>query len=87
MTIILDNLDPEILEKLETQATSHGRSLADEIKVILRKELIEENVENNVSQLEWHEFIEKTYGCLADDPIERHPQGDYLLYEDWEVVG
>ena len=40
MTIILDNLDPEILEKLETQATSHGRSLTDEIKVILRRELI-----------------------------------------------
>ena len=25
----------------------------------------------------WHEFIEKTYGCLSDDPIERGDQGKY----------
>ena len=84
MTIILDNLDPEILEKLETQATSHGRSLTDEIEFILRKELIKENFEDNVSQLEWHDFIDKTYGCLADDPIERNPQGEYPIREELE---
>lgn len=26
---------------------------------------------------EWHSFIEKTYGCLADDPIERGNQGKF----------
>jgi hypothetical protein len=26
---------------------------------------------------EWHSFIEKTYGCLADDPIERGNQGEF----------
>ena len=26
-------------------------------------------------QAEWHDFINKTYGCLADDPIERGSQG------------
>nr|MDZ8073242.1 hypothetical protein [Nostoc sp. DedQUE01] len=33
--------------------------------------------EEELRKLEWHEFIDKTYGCLADDPIMRHPQGDY----------
>ncbi len=84
MTIILDNLEPEILEKLETQATFHGRSLTDEIKVILRKELIKENLEDNVSQLEWHNFIEKTAGSIDDDTFIRHPQGDYPIREELE---
>ncbi len=26
-------------------------------------------------------FFEKTAGCLADDPIERAPQGDYEIRE------
>lgn len=28
-------------------------------------------------RLEWSAFIEQTYGCLADDPIERGDQGVY----------
>lgn len=35
MTIILDNLEPEVIEKLQNLAHSHGRSLTEEIKVIL----------------------------------------------------
>ncbi len=30
-----------------------------------------------VNKLKWHDFINMTYGCLADDPIIRHPQGEY----------
>ena len=31
---------------------------------------------------EWPaDFFEKTAGCLADDPIERAPQGDYEIRE------
>ncbi len=26
---------------------------------------------------EWHDTVERTYGALADDPIERPPQGEY----------
>lgn len=26
-------------------------------------------------QSDWHNFIQKTYGCLADAPIERGEQG------------
>ncbi|WP_017292471.1 hypothetical protein [Geminocystis herdmanii] len=33
---------------------------------------------------EWHDFIEQTYGCLADDPIVRHSQGEYIQRETLE---
>jgi antitoxin FitA len=34
--------------------------------------------------LSWHDFIEATYGCLADAPIERGDQG---VYETREAIG
>jgi len=37
------------------------------------------------SSKEWpSDFFEKTAGCLADDPIERAPQGDYEIREALE---
>lgn len=33
--------------------------------------------EDEVKKLEWHDFIDMTYACLADDPIIRYPQGEY----------
>jgi hypothetical protein len=33
--------------------------------------------EDEINKLEWHDFINMTYGCLADDPIIRYPQGEY----------
>ncbi|SLM31657.1 conserved hypothetical protein [Desulfamplus magnetovallimortis] len=30
---------------------------------------------------EWLAFIENTYGCLSDDPIERGDQGNYEIRE------
>ncbi len=32
-------------------------------------------------QSEWHNFIQETYGCLADAPIERGEQGKYEVRE------
>lgn len=34
-------------------------------------------LEDERNKLEWHDFINMTYGCLADDPITRYPQGEY----------
>jgi hypothetical protein len=34
-----------------------------------------------VEPLDWHKFIEETYGCLADDPLERGKQGRYEIRE------
>jgi len=36
------------------------------------------------SNSNWHQFIEETYGCLADDPIERGEQGQYEVREKIE---
>ncbi|RLC10563.1 MAG: hypothetical protein DRI57_20185 [Deltaproteobacteria bacterium] len=33
---------------------------------------------------EWHDFIEKFSGCLANDPIERGAQGEYEIRENME---
>lgn len=37
-----------------------------------------------LKQLEWHAFIALTYGCMADDPIERPPQGEYEIRDEIE---
>jgi hypothetical protein len=37
--------------------------------------------QGRVEALSWREFIENTYGCLADDPIERGEQGQYEVRE------
>ena len=87
MTIILEDLEPEILEQLETLANSHGRTLTEEIKVILTQELVKENEKNlqaDISQLEWHEFIDKTAGSINDETFVRHPQGEYTIREELE---
>ncbi len=33
---------------------------------------------------DWHRFINSTYGCLYDTPIERGNQGDYEIRENIE---
>jgi hypothetical protein len=40
--------------------------------------------EEEIKNLEWHDFINMTYGCLADDPITRYPQGEYEEREEIE---
>ncbi|MCI5157920.1 MAG: hypothetical protein D3906_05665 [Candidatus Electrothrix sp. AUS1_2] len=36
------------------------------------------------AELNWEEFIQETYGCLKDDPIERGSQGEFELREAME---
>ncbi|MEH2259054.1 hypothetical protein [Nostoc sp.] len=57
-----------------------------EVMVILKpiKKQTTSLEEEELKQLEWHEFIDKTYGCLRDDPIMRHPQGEYEQREPIE---
>jgi hypothetical protein len=45
----------------------------------------EENYpEEDLSHLEWHEFIEATAGCINDDTFFRHPQGEFPVRESLE---
>lgn len=41
-------------------------------------------VPSSLKQDDWLAFLEETAGSLADDPIERGPQGDY---EERDVLG
>lgn len=70
MTIILDDLEPGLLAKLKDQAVAHGRTLAEEIKVILTQKLDQPKKMKTPEELGWSEgFFEKTAGACADDPI------------------
>jgi hypothetical protein len=42
---------------------------------------VTEHLEIVNKQSEWHNFIQETYGCLADAPIEREEQGKYEVRE------
>ncbi|MFV1976834.1 MAG: hypothetical protein ACC651_13875 [Candidatus Scalindua sp.] len=42
----------------------------------------EEQVKQFSKKSEWHEFIQETYGCLSDAPIERGDQGVYEVREE-----
>lgn len=39
-------------------------------------------VQPSVSHQEWLAFIEETAGSLADDPIERLPQGEHEIRDE-----
>jgi len=40
-------------------------------------------ITDNKPSTEWPpDFFEKTAGCLADDPIERAPQGEYEIRKE-----
>ncbi|MCI0512009.1 hypothetical protein L0128_02190 [candidate division KSB1 bacterium] len=43
--------------------------------------VVSKNTIKNDCKLNWHEFIKETYGCLADDPIERGTQSKYEIRE------
>jgi len=42
-----------------------------------RLSFVAEFLANLINRESDTDFFEKTAGCLADDPIERAPQGDY----------
>lgn len=37
--------------------------------------------QSSQGQAEWHRFIQETYGCLSETPIERGDQGVYEVRE------
>jgi hypothetical protein len=48
-----------------------------------RLEVIENSTTTDFDKKLWHDFIEETYGCLADDPIERGDQGAFEIRDDF----
>jgi len=43
----------------------------------------ESPIKDHGGKSEWLQFINETYGCLADNPIERGEQGTYEIREDF----
>ncbi|MDM3845022.1 MAG: hypothetical protein PT120_10135 [Aphanizomenon gracile PMC649.10] len=51
-----------------------------ELEVTVTFEAVNQTIEiaqnQELKDLEWHNFMNRTYGCLADDPTIRYPQGE-----------
>jgi hypothetical protein len=50
------------------------------------KALQTSNQSDTIKKLDtdWLQFVNETYGCLADDPIERGKQGQYEIREEFK---
>ena len=78
--IVLDNINPDVIEKIRNLAQKHNRSLEDEIKTILAQAAETEAVEKreiNISQA-WSKIDEarqRHAGKIFSDSVE-------LLRED-----
>ncbi|MTJ47919.1 hypothetical protein [Dolichospermum sp. UHCC 0259] len=59
---------PLEMRETELEVTVTFEVVNQTIKIAQKKE---------IKDLEWHNFINRTYGCLADEPIIRYPQGEY----------
>ncbi len=45
------------------------------------EKLEEDKTPTQQSRSEWLDFVDQTYGCLADNPIQRGEQGAYEIRE------
>lgn len=90
--VIIEDLDQELIEKLEALAKERGRSLQAELKQILEaaaaapKQSLSEGTANakTPEELGWPPgFFERTAGCLKDEPLIRYPQGE-LQERNWD---
>lgn len=91
--VIIEDLDQELIERLETLAKERGRSLQAELKQILEaaapKQSSPEEPANakTPEELGWPPgFFERTAGCLKDEPLIRYPQGE-LQERNWDELG
>lgn len=54
--------------------------LLEHLSMVLKQDLEEEAFK----RMPWREFVERTAGILADDPIQRWPEGDFENREPLE---
>ncbi len=66
------------------QLIAQAMSLSSLDKVRLMEKLATALEHELAQKSDWHTFLRETYGILADDPIERPPQGDYEEREPLE---
>ena len=73
----IDHVRDEHLEALYNIIRAFGLPIGQEAHI----QEAEKSSEDIAEAADWHTFIQETYGCLADDPIERGDQGDYDVRE------
>lgn len=90
--VIIEDLDPLVIEKLEVLAQEHGRSLQAELKHIIEAAIQAQTlnqpdmktVTKTPEELGWPPgFFERTAGCFQDEPLVRYPQGE-LQERNWD---
>lgn len=77
--VLIQDLDPVLLQKLEALAQQHGRSLQAELKYILQAVVEAEALKapKTPEELGWSPgFFERTAGCFEGEPLVRYPQGE-----------
>ena len=81
--IIVEDLDPVVIEKLEALAKEHGRSLQAELKYILEGAAQAQRlnqpdkleIAKTPEELGWTPgFFERTFGAGEGEPLVRQPQ-------------
>lgn len=90
--VVIEDLEPVVIEKLEALARKNGRSLQAEVKYILETvvqcQALNSPDANAVAktpeELGWPPgFFERTAGCFEDEPLIRYPQGE-LQERNWD---
>ena len=62
----------ELLQEVERLPRAEKWALFRRMTVLL-----EQDVQKEQPQSDYHEFLHQTYGSLRDTPIQRHDQGEY----------
>lgn len=84
--VLIQDLDQALLQKLETQALLHGRSLQAHLKYILEASVQAQKldqtehraVSKTPEELGWSPgFFERTAGKWEGEPLTRGEQGEY----------
>lgn len=83
--VVIQDLDPALLQKLEMLAKLHGRSLQAELKSILEA-AVQNAVTKTPEELGWSPgFFERTAGKWEGEPLTRGEQGQYEQ-RLWELL-
>ena len=69
-----------IVELADQLPPAEKARLIEHLSAALRHEFLEQPQRD----LTWHEFLQATYGVLADTPIKRWDQGEYEEREPLE---
>lgn len=78
-SLVIRNLDDRLKERLRVRAAGHGRSMEEEVRVVLRETLEAEDPADDLSELA-HDLFGKAGGVMLDAhppvPVRTAPEFD-----------